>query len=349
MSTALEDQLGQLFLLRVREARWNAALERELRRLQPGGLFPAVAIPDSPDSTSEFISSVARALAHRPFLPTSHTVFAGFLPELPLPRFAARKSLASVTRLGELSGVALSVLGFNVNNAPHLDVYTRLFGKRLGGELDDPIRVAKIGNAFLRGLARLNVLPWAGIFPGQGCEFAPTGYRGGLPLVSKPMAALWREDLVPYRKLLPRLPMIRVSTWAYKAYDFDQPRPACRSSAIVTGLLRDKLGYQGLAVALSLYADSGPGDTGLAAVEAIEAGCDLLIVDEGEYFEKPLGALKVALESGRISAERIEQSLQRIRAVKRRLAMPPRKFSLAAWKQLEQRYVAFSREFKTGD
>ena len=92
----------------------------------------------------------------------------------------------------------------------------------------DPQQMAKCGEAFLEGLESHGVLACGKHFPGSGSSRAASPAE--LPLVSKPMAELWREDLFPYRALLPRLPLILVSTAAYKAYDFDLLQSAGLSS-----------------------------------------------------------------------------------------------------------------------
>ncbi len=224
-----------------------------------------------------------------------------------------------------MRGVILGNLGRNVDFSLSLDLANP--GPRLAMGLRapdrDPRLVAKCGGAYLRGLRLTKVGACAVDFPGIGNVELDREF-GGL-LSSKPMAALWREDLVPFRELLPRLPLVMVSHAAYKAYDFDLPRPAVFSSEIVKGLLRIKLGYRGVAVA-SL---SGVGvatknaDMGEAAVKALEAGCDLLILPGNKSaVEGAMRAVKAALDSGRIPANRLEDSLRRIRSMKKKLAKP---------------------------
>jgi beta-N-acetylhexosaminidase len=149
-------------------------------------------------------------------------------------------------------------------------------------------------------------------------------------LSSKPMAALWREDLVPYRKLLRQLPLIMISRAAYKAYDFDLPRPAMWSSEVVMGLLRVKLGYKGVAIANLSEVGVAASNTGMgeAAVKALGAGCDLLIVPGNKLLvEGTLRAVGAAIDSGRISNERIQESLNSIQVMKKQLARPLRAIS----------------------
>jgi len=123
--------------------------------------------------------------------------------------------------------------------------------------------------------------------------------------------------------------LVQVSPFAYKAYDFDQPRPAVFSEKIIEGLLRTKLSYEGVALAdledAILHPLVEPEE---AAVRALQAGCDLVVVGcEGERTEKILARLEKAVGSAEISLRRAEQALGRVRRVKRGLAVPEREIA----------------------
>jgi beta-N-acetylhexosaminidase len=156
------------------------------------------------------------------------------------------------------------------------------------------------------------------------------------------MAELWRSALVPYRELLPELPLVMMSTAVYKAYDFDYPRSAVLSAQVVEGLLRTKLGYQGVVVAPQLESQHVRGvlDLSGAAVQSVNAGCDLLVAEREESWL----AMRRALESGKLQDQRLEQALGRIRAVKSGVADAGGRFSTVAWERLTRRF----REFSSG-
>ncbi len=343
---------NQLLIARLAESRWSATLERWLRAARPGGVLLDAPLPRTAEAAHDLLMNIAKAAPFVPFLAVceeggSHGALEAFSPRLPTPRAAANKSIAAVGRLGELIGDVLSLLGFNTNFAPVLDLATPFTEKTLGSRAfgADARQVAECGRAFVRGLGQYKILACAKHFPGWGsvpCESADT-----LPVSGKPMAALWREDLLPFRELLPQLPMVLISSAAYKAYDFDIPRAASLSAPIVEGLLRVKLGYRGLAVAYDLENENVPGalDLGEAALQSINAGCDLMVVDEGESFETIGQALQASLETRKLSAERLEESWQRIRAARKGLTPPKGRISKKAWDDLARRFETFSREF----
>ena len=351
MSTFQESALSQLLFLRLREIRWSKPLEKTLRDTPPGGVLLADGLPRSAEKTREFIIQIRRACAEPVFIAIPQDggdcdPLSRLFPALPSPRTVATRGPKAVERTAALIGEALKMLGFNTNFAPSLDLTpglgeaeqeTRAFG-------NDPQQVAEYGSAFVRGLARHKILACGKHFPGWGS--VPREQAGDLRVSAKPMAALWSEDLLPYRRLLPRLPMVLVSSAAYKAYDFDVPRPAPLSSSIVEGLLRGKLGYRGLALGYDLESSDVHGALGFdqAVIQSLESGCDMMIVDQGEHSTSALQALEIGTRTGRLPAPRVAQALQRIRATVKRIPPPPRKIAMRAVENLWKRFEEFAGE-----
>ncbi|MGD0126114.1 MAG: glycoside hydrolase family 3 N-terminal domain-containing protein [Terriglobia bacterium] len=359
-----ENELGQVLFLKLNQPRWNSSLEQTLRSLAPGGVLVDAPLHGGAENVREFLSKAASLIPTVPFLALREegglmNPLKAFLPPLPSPRAAAGKGRACVERLGELVGAALELLGFNTDFAPLLDLAspglnpgsgtpwrapteTRTFSA-------DPQQVAECGGAFLEGLEGHEVRACGKHFPGLGG--ARTAGATELPLVSKSMAELWREDLVPYRALLPRLPLVLVSAAAYKAYDFDLPQSAGLSPKIVEGLLRVKLGYDGMAIAYGLETEAVRGTLSLeeAAVEAVGAGCDMLVVEEPQAAERVHAAWCAALHSGKLPGPRVEQALKRIQHVKRGLRPALSKLSRRSLDKLIKRFTAFSAAFASSD
>jgi beta-N-acetylhexosaminidase len=347
-----ENDLGQLLILKVNGLRWDSSLEHIFRRLRPGGVVIDGPLTGGPEGVCEFLSKLARAAPAVSFLAIEEEGGAmdplrAFLPPLPSPRAAAEKGLAAVTRLGELVGAALQLLGFNTDLAPGLDLASRSSEKTSETRAfsPDPQQVAKCGAAFLRGLERHNLLACGRHFPGLGTAqySSPTEP----PLVSKSMAELWREDLVPYRALLLQLPLVLVSTAAYKAYDFDLLQSAGLSPRVVEGLLRVKLGYKGVAIACGLETEAVRGtlDLGEAAVHGLRAGCDMLLLEKAEAAEVAHEALSTARESGKLPSPRIEQALKRIQLAKKGLKPPSGRLSRRSLDRVVREFTEFSSNF----
>jgi beta-N-acetylhexosaminidase len=135
-----------------------------------------------------------------------------------------------------------------------------------------------------------------------------------------------------------------MSTAAYKAYDFDYPWSAALSCGVVGGLLRSKLGYRGVVVAPNLESQPVRGalDLGRAAIQSLSAGCDMLVVEKEESWQAMRRRIEEDLASGEFSRERLEQSVGRIRTVKKGWSPPKGSFSCKAWDRLARSFEEFS-------
>jgi beta-N-acetylhexosaminidase len=195
--------------------------------------------------------------------------------------------------------------------------------------------------AFLGGLARERVLACGKYFPGMSGARLDRSSR--LLVVSKPMAQMWNENLVPYRRLLNQLPLVMVSHAAYKAYDFDILRPAAVSVQVLEGLLRVKLGYRGVAATDQLdseYVRRTVDPVGFA-VQALDAGCDLLLVHDWRIAEAVLAGLAKACVSEKLSSRRLGQASKRLSSITRQLSPPTVKLTSRAWNQLTREAMRF--------
>jgi beta-N-acetylhexosaminidase len=319
--------LGQLMLLEAANAGWSSDLERLLRRSKPVGVF-FKALSTIP-VTWESARNCASALGSVPFLAlhdegegTLCRLLGASLPPARLPGIPAE----ATETLGDLVGRAMQIAGLNLNLAPTVDLRDD-FSSGARNTRDavqtasSPQEVTRCAEAFLRGLTRHRVLPCARHFPGLAIGDASEAS----PVVARSMATLWREDLIPYRTLGNKLPFVQISHAVYKAYDYEFPRPASLSPSVIEGLLRLKLEYKGVALAdLSAAARSAGTDLAEAAVRAIAAGCDLLMIPaEDKPVATVLGALERASEFGKLPRERIEQALARVKRAKQELSVPP--------------------------
>jgi beta-N-acetylhexosaminidase len=336
---------GQLLMLRLAEPRWSSSLERRLRAFAPSGVLLAGPLPRSPETLWDLLTRISRSLPTAPFLAIEEEggpvdPLSALLPRLPSPRAVAAKGGRAAGQAGKLIGEALKLLGFNTNFAPTLDLASgstdeaseaRAFGA-------DPREVAQCGRAFVEGLKRHKILACGKHFPGLASVAPVAG--GELSISGRSMAELWRADLFPYRELLPQLPLVMMSTAAYKAYDFDYPRSAVLSVQVVEGLLRGKLGYRGVVVAPQLESRyvRGVADLSNAAIQSVGAGCDLLVVER----EEPWLAMGQALESGRLPDVRLKQVFARVHAAKKGLAQPGGRPSKVAWERLARRFEEFN-------
>src|SRR5690606_17943505 len=243
-------------------------------------------------------------------------------------------------RIGVITGREARAMGFQHVYAPVLDVNNNaanpVINVRSFGE--DPQDVARFGTAFIDGVQSEKAIATAKHFPGHG-DTAVDSHRG-LPIIDHSLASLERTELVPLRAAVKdgvasvmiahiALPQIddeivtplknyRGGDAEVGAEIVDQKAyiPATLSKKVQTDLLRNDMGFKGLIVTdamsmsgLTLYFEQGE-----AGVRAFLAGSDLL--------EKPsdpdamIAGILAAVKSGRITQERLDDSVRRILAWK---------------------------------
>jgi beta-N-acetylhexosaminidase len=179
-----------------------------------------------------------------------------------------------------------------------------------GRAADEVIRWA---GAFLEGLEREGVAACPKHFPGLGGATLDSHEK--LPTIQRTRELMLAEDIVPYARFMRRLTAIMVGHGHYPAFDGEKPRPASLSPTIITDLLRKELGFTGLVLTddMEMGAISEIGSFEDAVVEAFQAGADVMLVCHTA--EKALAAneaLTKAVESGRVSFQRLFESQQRI-------------------------------------
>lgn len=226
---------------------------------------------------------------------------------------------------GYLTGRELRALGINTNLAPVLDlageplnpaIGTRSFGQ-------DPQRVAAYGTAYAEGLLKAGALFAAKHFPGHGCVVEDSHLA--LPVCRASRQELLAVQAAPFRAVagLPRAAIMA----AHVRYDaVDPERPASLSRPVVTGVLREEFGFDGVVLTdcLEMGGLRQVAAVPEAAVMAIVAGCDLVLISHTPALqEAAFAAVREAVRAGRISLDRLEQSAERIRGWKEKLAERP--------------------------
>lgn len=229
---------------------------------------------------------------------------------------AATGDVRDALEAGRIIGREARAVGIHLAFAPTVDVNnnpanpvinTRSFG-------EDPQRVAELAAAFVRGMQSEGVAATAKHFPGHGDT--DTDSHLALPVVRSDAARLASVELVPFRASI-EAGVVGVMTAhiALPAVGIDSS-PATLEPRIVTTLLRDSLGFRGLAVTDALRMQAvGQGYTPeQAAVLAVQAGADILLSPTD--VTRAIDAVTAAVVQGVITAERIDQSVRRILELK---------------------------------
>lgn len=225
------------------------------------------------------------------------------------------------------SGRELKALGINLNLAPVVDVNNNpanpVIGVRSFGE--DPQKVARLGNAEVRGYQDAGIVACLKHFPGYGDT--STDPHLAMPTVPYAMERLEQIELVPFQSGIAHGAECIMSAHIYlPALMSDAELPATLSPAVIHDLLRVHLAYQGVIMTdcLEMNAISETVGVGKGALLAFQAGNDLLLISH--RFDRQLAgieALKAAVYSGEISPAQIRQSAERIIKLKKRLLTQP--------------------------
>jgi len=237
------------------------------------------------------------------------------VPPLALGRLHARepeRALALAERYGRCTGREARASGLNWVLGPVCDVNNNpanpVINVRAWGET--PAVSGALAAAFIRGLRAEAVLSCAKHFPGHGDTSVDSHLE--LPLLPHERARLEAIELPPFRAAI-AAGVSAVMTAHLVLPALDPERPATLSPAVLSGLLRRELGFGGLVVtdALVMEAISGHYGAGEAAVLAVEAGADLVLMPADA--EAAIAALAAAVAAGRLSRGQLEASAHRRR------------------------------------
>lgn len=216
---------------------------------------------------------------------------------------------------GEKLGETLKGLGINLNLAPVADVNTvenGYIGDRSYGT--DPGMVGAYVTSFMQGMKNMGVSSCVKHFPGLGGN-QESPYKGISE--SRRTREQFRElDFLPFQAAIDAgAEMIMVSTMTAPELTGNQ-EPCVFSEGLVTEMLRNEMGFQGVIItdALSMKSVSEYYDSEEAAIMAIKAGCDMILMPED--FEKAFNGVMSAVQNGTIAEERIDDALRRIYRIK---------------------------------
>ncbi|WP_242985324.1 beta-N-acetylhexosaminidase [Vallitalea okinawensis] len=220
---------------------------------------------------------------------------------------------------GKITGGQLKSLGVNFNLAPVVDINSNrdnpVIGVRSYG--DCPENVAEYTVATTRGLLEGGVLASAKHFPGHGDTNVDSHL--GLPQINKTLEELEKCELVPFQKVIEaNIPAIMSAHILFPEIEKEQI-PATMSREIITGLLKEKMGYKGLVVSdcMEMQAIKKYYGTVEGVKRAIMAGVDLVFISHtAELAREASDVLVNALECGELSMEEMDASIGKIFAWK---------------------------------
>ena len=316
----IEDKIGQMTMIGVYGYEMNNDIKYSLNEYNFGGVILFARNVESKGQLKTFVSQLQNESNEKIPLFIAIDEEGGDVSRLGKIEKDIAPSQQAIGDTGDISlardwalktATNLKSLGINVNFAPVADVGspdTRSFSNN--AEI-----VAEFVDRAANGYEEEDVIYCLKHFPGIGKRI--TDPHQEISSVDVSRETLEKEDLFPFKSIISNHPsdkfMIMVSHLKYPA--IDEKTSATLSYKVMTELLREKLGYDGIIITddLEMGAIANHNSFSEVGVKAIEAGADILLICHDYQHEQDVynGVLK-AVQNGEISEERINKSVRRI-------------------------------------
>ena len=233
----------------------------------------------------------------------------------------AVNDLQTTYDVSQATAKVIKSLGINMNLAPVLDCNSNpenpVIGVRSFGESAQ--HVATHGVEFIKGHQSAEVLTSGKHFPGHGNTYRDS--HNEIPVVSSSYEELRKVELVPFIAAIKNdVVSLMVSHVHYSAIDHHEKVPASLSKNVISGLLRNELGFDGLVLTDCLEMNAVSQTVGVAegALRALQSGADMPIISH-TYSEqiKAIDRIEQAVLDGELGHDVIEKALERISKVKK--------------------------------
>ncbi len=329
---SLEEKIGQILMVGFDGASAPAYLLDWLASGRVGGVYLFARNVESPTQVKQLVDSCHHAAKYPILVGIDQEGGAvarlrdGFSESPGAMALGASRDARLAEEIAIMLGREMAALGINWNFAPVADIahnkVNPSVGTRSAGAHKDLVRDFVV--AQIKGFGRAGVAATAKHFPGLGNTEIDTHHA--LAKVAGSLDFLYEEDLMPFRGAISAdAPCIMTTHVMFE--ELDDRYPATLSPRLIDGLLRRELGYDGAVCTdcMEMKAITDGWGTGESAVLAVLAGVDMLLFSHSRAAqETAYAALLQAAATRRISTERIDKSLARIAALKRRFQLDER-------------------------
>jgi beta-N-acetylhexosaminidase len=331
--TALRRQIGRLLIAGFNGTQIPVELQALAREFGLGGVIFFARNVREPEQVAELSHEAARLGGDLPAW-VSVDQEGGRVARLKSP-FTEWPPMATLGRSGDVAlaerfaralAAELRAVGVTLDYAPVLDIHTNPKNPIIGDRaLADTARsVAELGSAIVRVLQAEGIAACGKHFPGHGDTSTDSHLE--LPLIEHPPDRLRAVELEPFRAAI-AAGVATIMTAHILLPALDERRPATLSKAVVKGLLREELKFEGVIFSddLEMKAVAATYKVPEAAVMAVEAGCDGVLICSGDHEMQAaaLEALVYAVEQERLPLSAVEQALLRQQRAKERFMAAP--------------------------
>lgn len=352
-SLSIDQKIGQMLVIGLPGTIIDDEVRFFVEKIRPGGICLFTRNIKNAEQVRALNDDITSFLSLKPMISIDQE--GGLVDRLrriitPMPAPALFNNAEEVREYAGLNGEILRILGFNTNFAPVVDVINEDRGKvqnglqtrNFGSNADELIELA---GTFLDEIQSKGIIGCLKHFPGLGASTIDS--HNSLPEVQIDASEFYDIDLKPYRSLLAtgNVLSIMVAHAAFPLLDrqeIDQDGrylPSSLSHNMVTSLLRDECGYDGVVITDDLEMGAIVTNYGIgeACVMAVKAGVDMLaICASRDAINEGYETLLKAVIDGDITEERIDRSLERIAKLRERFS-EPLKFDLEKIREISDR------------
>ncbi len=334
-TSEIKNKIGQMFVVGFHGTTINDDVRKLIHEYRVGSFILFSRNIGTPEEVKQLTSSLqeeARKAGHAQPLLICLDQENGVVRRLkdPTTIFPGPMSLGAIDDLelseqvGLATGRELKELGINWNLAPVVDVNNNpknpVINVRSFGE--NPQNVASLSTKWFKGLQQAGVASTLKHFPGHGDTDVDSHLD--LPVIHHSLDRLFEVELVPFIEGIKQGTDVIMSAHIYfSALEKEFGKSATLSHEVLTGLLRERLGFNGVITTDCLEMNAILNTVGVAkgTVEAVKAGADYTMISHTiERQVSGIEALIQAVETGEISEKRIQDSYQRIMDLKNRYA-----------------------------
>src|SRR6476646_4472964 len=333
MPSTLRREIGQLLIAGFNGHQLSPELRALAREFGLGGVILFARNVADPEQVAEVAFEASRLVPDLP-LWVSVDQEGGRVARLQAP-FTKWPPMATLGRSGDVRlaerfaralAAELKAVGITLDYAPVLDIHTNPKNPVIGDRAlaDTANQVARFGAAIVRALQGEGIAACGKHFPGHGDTSTDSHLE--LPLVEHSPERLRETEFAPFRAAIDA-GVATIMTAHVLVPALDEKRPATLSRRIVHELLREELKFDGVILSddLEMKAVAAEYEVPSAAVLAIQAGCDGMLICSGDHHAQAaaLEALIHAVEEERVPASRIDAALRRQRRAKERMLASP--------------------------
>ncbi|WP_106498316.1 beta-N-acetylhexosaminidase [Lentibacillus sp. Marseille-P4043] len=349
---SLDEKIGQMIFSGVNGTEMTAETRKVIERYHVGGIILFGNNIESITQTVNFLNDMKAVNADNNPTPLllgvdeeggSVTRMPDGVKSLPTSRSIGELNDPEVAfNVGSILGEQMQALGFNLDFAPVLDINSNadnpVIGDRSFG--DNPDIVTGLGIQTMKGIQNEGIISVMKHFPGHGDTGVDSHLE--LPKVDKSYAKLSKLELIPFKKAISN--GADVSMIAHILLPkIDKNYPASMSKGVITGILREKYDFDGVVITddLTMGAITDHYNVADAAIQTVKAGGDLLLVaHDPDLIATVFDELKAAVESGEISEDRIDKSVERITDLKAKYQLSDEKTPVPNFQSINERVEA---------